>query len=191
MSFLHLIIHSPPTMSPSRPFSCLLCLSPFSMCPAPPLQPLFPPHLFMPRPHSFGTTIPDVRPILRASLHINSSGRSSNPGGNTKGRPCPRGVGLAGPSSIPRKQLLKRLVVVRHRLHHNGKVWQRIKGTSIRPWSCQKFDCVCRWCTIIQRLQLQIIRIHAYAMCLMQRLGFVVVVVLSICRRFHHFCIYQ
>ena len=43
-------------------------------------------------------------------------------------------------------------------------------------------------CTIIQRRQLQIVKSHADAMCLMQRLDFVVVVVLSICRHFLHFC---
>jgi hypothetical protein len=39
--------------------------------------------------------------------------------------------------------------------------------------------------------RLQIVRSHADAMCLMRRLDFVVVVVLSICRRFRHFCIYR
>jgi hypothetical protein len=121
------------------------------------------PHHFMPRPHSFGATTPVVRPILRAGLHAYSSGRSANPGGSMKGRPRPRGAELAGPSSIPMKQLLKQLVVVRHRLRHNGKVRRRIKGTSIRPRSCQESDCVRRWCTIIQRLQAQIVRSHADA----------------------------
>jgi hypothetical protein len=37
----------------------------------------------------------------------------------------------------------------------------------------------------------QIVRSHADTKFLMQRLNFVVVVVLSICRRFHHFCIYR
>jgi hypothetical protein len=65
------------------------------------------PHHFMPRPHSFGATTPVVRPILRAGLHAYSSGRSANPGGSMKGHPRPRGAELAGPSSIPMKQLLK------------------------------------------------------------------------------------
>jgi hypothetical protein len=111
------------------------------------------PHHFMPLPHSFFTTTPIACPILRAGLHTYSSGRSANPGGSMKGHSRPRGAELAGPSSIPMKQLLKQLAVVRHRLRHNGKVRRRIKGTSIRPQSCQKSDCVCHWCTIIQRLQ--------------------------------------
>jgi hypothetical protein len=45
--------------------------------------------------------------------------------------------------------------------------------------------------TIIQRLQLQIVRSHADAKFLMQHLDFVVVVVLSICRHFRHFGIYR
>jgi hypothetical protein len=44
-------------------------------------------------------------------------------------------------------------------------------------------------CTTIQRLQLQIFRSHADANLSMQHLNFVDVVVLSICRHFHHFCI--
>jgi hypothetical protein len=82
-------------------------------------------------------------------------------------------------------------VVVRHRLRHNGELRRRIKGMSIRPRNCQEFDCVCHRCTIIQRLRLHIVRSHADAMCLMQHLDFVVVVVLSICRHFFHFCIYR
>ena len=46
-------------------------------------------------------------------------------------------------------------------------------------------------CTTIQRLQLQIVRSHADAKISMQFLNSAVVVVLSICRRFHHFCIYR
>jgi hypothetical protein len=80
------------------------------------------PHHFMPRPHSFGATTLIVRPILCAGLHAYSSGHSANPGGSMKGRPRPQGAELARPSSIPMKQLLKQLVVVRHHLLHNGKV---------------------------------------------------------------------
>jgi hypothetical protein len=46
----------------------------------------------------------------------------------------------------------------------------------------------CHRCTIGQSLHAQTVRRHADAMFLMQRLVFVVVVVLSICRRFRHFC---
>jgi hypothetical protein len=41
------------------------------------------------------------------SLHVYSSGRSANPNGSTRGPPHPKGVELAGPFSIPRKQLLR------------------------------------------------------------------------------------
>jgi hypothetical protein len=114
-------------------------------------------------PHNFGVTTPVMRPILRVGLHAYLSGRSTNPCGNVKGPPRLKSVELAGPSSIPRKQLLKQLVVVRHRLRHNGKVRRRIKGTSIRPRSCQESNCVRRWCTIIQGLQAQVVRSHADA----------------------------
>jgi hypothetical protein len=79
------------------------------------------PHHFISHPHSFGATTPVMCPILRASLHAYSSGHSTNPGGSVKGLPHPKGAELAGPSLIPMKQLLKWLVVVRHRLLHNGK----------------------------------------------------------------------
>jgi hypothetical protein len=129
--------------------------------------------------------------ICPTHLHAHSSSRLVIPSGSARSLPRRRSTELTGPSSIPMKQLLKQLVVVRHRLRHNGKVRRRIKGTSIHLRSCQKSDCVRRWCTIIQRLQAQIVRSHADAMCLMRRLDFVVVVVLSICRRFRHFCIYR
>jgi hypothetical protein len=152
--------------------------------------PLTPRHSLS-RPHGFGAITPVIRPILRTGLPAYPPGHSADPGGSTKGRPRPKGTELAGPFSIPMKQLLKQLVVVSHRLRHNGKVRRRIKGTSIHPLNCQELDCVCHSCTIIQRLQLQVVRGHADAKFLMQRLSFVVVVVLSICRRFRHFCIYR
>ena len=144
-----------------------------------PAASLTPRHLLS-HPHSFGATTPVMCHILCAGLHVYSSGYSANPGGSTKGHPHPRGAELAGPSSIPRKQLLKWLVVVRHRLRHNGKDRRQIKGPSCCLRSCQKSDCIRRWCMIIQRLQAQIVRSHANAMCLMQHLDFVAVVFLSI-----------
>jgi hypothetical protein len=44
--------------------------------------------------------------------------------------PCPKGVELIGVISIPRKQLLKRLVVGGHRFHHKWKVQERTRSLS-------------------------------------------------------------
>ena len=60
-------------------------------------------------------------PTFRAGLHAYPLNHSIIPGGSAGGFPRPEGAELAGPSSIPMKQLLKQLVVVRYRLRHNGK----------------------------------------------------------------------
>jgi hypothetical protein len=65
------------------------------------------PHHFLSHPHGFGATTPIMRPILRAGLHAYSSGRSANLGGSARGLPRPKGAELAGPFSIPMKQLLR------------------------------------------------------------------------------------
>jgi hypothetical protein len=172
-SLSHLIIHSPPAICPapfhvslpSRRAHYISSPAPTTYCLPPCVFPcrlshtsllLIPPPRFW-RHHSPSAPNPSCWPPRY------SSGRSVNPGGSTRGLPRHKGAELAGLSSIPIKQLLKQLVVVRHRLRHNGKVRRRIKGTSIRPRNCQEFDCVRRRCTIIQRLQVQIVRSHADA----------------------------
>jgi hypothetical protein len=115
-SLSHLIIHSPPAMCPalfhvSLPLKCAHYISspaPSAYCLPPCVFPcnLSHTHHFISHP-SFGVTTPVMRPILRAGLHAYSSGRSANPGGSAKGLPRPKSVELAGPSSIPMKQLLR------------------------------------------------------------------------------------
>jgi hypothetical protein len=135
--------------------------------------------------------LPSYAPSLHAGLPAYPSGLSADPGGSAKGRPCPKGAELAGPSSIPMKQLFKQLVVVRHRLRHNGKVRRRIKGTSIHPRNCQEFDCVCH-------------KLHDHSEtagvdcqkpCRRKAFNatsrFCCCCGLSICRHFRHFCIYR
>ena len=61
------------------------------------------------------------RPTFCAVLPTYPLSRSVILGGCMGGPPRPEGVDLAGPSSIPMLQLLKRLVVIRHRLHLDGK----------------------------------------------------------------------
>jgi hypothetical protein len=70
--------------------------------------------------------LPIMCPSLRTGLHALSLGRSADPGGSARGPPCPKSAELTGSFPIPRKQLLRWLVVVRHRLHHKWKVQ---KGT--------------------------------------------------------------
>jgi hypothetical protein len=70
--------------------------------------------------------LPIMCPSLCTSLHALSLGRSTDPGGSVRGPPCPKSAELTGPFPIPRKKLLRWLVVVRHRLHHKWKVQ---KGT--------------------------------------------------------------
>ena len=123
MCLLYLISYPLPLISSHHVFSPVTFLTPH--------------HLIL-HPHSFDVTTPFMRPILCAGLHAYPLSCSTNPGGSTKGLPHCRSVELAGPSSIPMKQLLKQLVVVRHRLRHNGKVRFRIKGTSLHSQSCQK-----------------------------------------------------
>jgi hypothetical protein len=66
--------------------------------------------------------LPTMCPSLRTGLHVLSLGRLADPGGNARRPPRPKSAELAGPFPIPRKQLLRWLVVVRHRLHHKWKV---------------------------------------------------------------------
>jgi hypothetical protein len=92
----------------------------------------FPCHL----PHTSSLLIPShlwrhhpiARPILRAGLHADTSGVQAHPGGSARSLPRPKSAELAGSSSIPIKQLLRWLVVVRHRLRHYGKVRLRLKA---------------------------------------------------------------
>ena len=63
-------------------------------------------------------------PTFRTGLHTYSLNHSAIPGGSVGGPPRCRSAELARSSSILMKQLLKRLVVVRHRLRHNGKARQ-------------------------------------------------------------------
>jgi hypothetical protein len=83
-----------------------------------------------------------MRPILRAGLHAYPLSHSVIPGGSARSLPYPEVLSWRAILN-PKKQLLKRLVVVRHRLRHNGKVLHWIKGTSIRRINCQKIDRVC------------------------------------------------
>jgi hypothetical protein len=113
----HSLHVSPPC--PSHLLSCLLRLSPFSMClPCNLSRSLI---VSYSTPHCFGPITPFPCPTFRAGLHAYSLSQSVIPGGSAGGPPRPEGAELAGPSSIPMKQLLERLVVVRHRLRHNGK----------------------------------------------------------------------
>jgi hypothetical protein len=72
-------------------------------------------------PSCFGPITPFPHPTFRSGLHAYSLNHSVIPGGSARSLPRPKDAELAGPSSISMKQLLKRLVVVRHRLRHNGK----------------------------------------------------------------------
>jgi hypothetical protein len=60
-------------------------------------------------------------PTFRTVLPAYPLSQSVIPGGCMGGPPRPESAELAGPSSIPMSQLLKWLVVVRHRLCLNGK----------------------------------------------------------------------
>jgi hypothetical protein len=82
-------------------------------------------------------------------------------------------------------------VVVRHRLRHNGEVRHELKARRFVDETIKGSIASAISCMTIQRLRLQIVKIHADANLLMLRLDFVVVVSLSICRLFHHFHIYQ
>jgi hypothetical protein len=62
---------------------------------------------------------------------------------------------LARSSSIPRKQLLKRLVVVRHRLRHNGKSCNELKARRFADETVRRSIASAISCTTIQRLRLQ------------------------------------
>jgi hypothetical protein len=59
--------------------------------------------------------------ILRAGLHAHPSSYSVIPGGSARSLPYPEVLSWRAVLN-PKKQLLKRLVVVRHRLRHNGEV---------------------------------------------------------------------
>jgi hypothetical protein len=75
-------------------------------------------------PHCFGPITPLLCPIFHIGFHPYSSSHLVIPGGSAGGPPRCRSAELVGLSSILMKQLLKWLVVVRHRLCHNGKSQQ-------------------------------------------------------------------
>jgi hypothetical protein len=95
--------------SPSSPYGIVPCHKSTSTLPLwlcmviPTPNPLKPRALCLLYP----STTPITHPSLHAGLHVYSSGHSTNPDGSARGPPCPKGAELAGPFSIPRKQLLR------------------------------------------------------------------------------------
>jgi hypothetical protein len=84
------------------------------------ILPCVPPVISLP-PCRRGPITSFLCPTFHAVLPVYPLSRSVIPGGCMGGPPRPEGAELAGPFSIPMLQLLKRLVVVRHLLRHNGK----------------------------------------------------------------------
>jgi hypothetical protein len=91
---------------------------------------------------------------------------------------------LVRSSPIPMKQLLRRLVVVRHHLRHNGEVRHELKARQFTDETVRGSITSAISCMTIQRLWLQIVRSHADTKLLMLHLNFVDVFSLSICRCF-------
>jgi hypothetical protein len=130
--FFHHVIFpirlSPAAMCPSHIFFHLLHLSHLSMCPSHIFFHLLhllhlamcPPVISLP-PYCRGPITSFLCPTFHAVLPVYSLSWSIIPGGCMGGSSRPEGAELAGPFSIPMLQLLKRLVVVRHLLRHNGK----------------------------------------------------------------------
>ena len=112
----------PAKRCPSHLLPCLLRLVSFAMCLSQNPSHASP---LLSRPHSFGPFTPFPYPPLSVlAPHAYPLSQSSYSRWQHEKSSISRGAELARSSSIPRKKLLKRLVVVRHRLRHNGDVLQ-------------------------------------------------------------------
>jgi hypothetical protein len=75
---------------------------------------------------------PIIRHVPRAGPWVRPSNYSVSPGGSTRSLPYPEELSWTGRYQS-QEAVMKWLVVVRHRLRHNGNVLHRIKSTSISP----------------------------------------------------------
>jgi len=119
---------STPVPLPSTSSRHKWCVLPGSIMSSSPPHSLFP---FIPAWSPLIYNFQSCAPVFTLASTPLSLDRSANPCGTVRRPPHPKSAELTGKFPIPKKKLLRWLVVVKHHLHHKWKAQIRTRDRSI------------------------------------------------------------